>query len=176
MGIEAVKSSTPMSCRDKIKEALQIVMTGTESDLHAFNNSFRKEFKKLPFEDVAFPRGVSKLTKYKNAVSMYGKGTPIHVRGSIIYNSLLEKHGLTKKYESIKDGEKIKFCYMKVPNPTHENVLAIMSVLPKQFDLDKYIDYDLQFEKAYLEPLNIIVNTFGWTTEPVASLARFFKK
>jgi len=176
MGIEAVKSSTPMSCRDKIKEALQIVMTGTETDLHTFNKKFREEFKTLPFEDVAFPRGVSELTKYSDPKLMYKKGTPIHVRGSLVYNDLLEKHNLTKRYELIKDGEKIKFCYMKVPNPTQENVMSIMSVLPKQFELNKYIDYDLQFEKAYLEPLNIIVNTFGWTTEPVASLARFFKK
>lgn len=93
----------------------------------------------------------------------------------LVYNDLLKKHTLTKKFESVKDGEKVKFCYMKMPNPTHENVLAIVSALPKKFDLDKYIDYDLQFSKAYLEPLNGIVNTFGWTCEPVATLARFFK-
>ena len=176
MGIEAVKSSTPMSCRDKIKEALQIVMTGTEADLHMFNKKFREKFKTLPFEDVAFPRGVSELTKYSDPRLLYKKGTPIHVRGSLVYNKLLEETNLSKTYELIKDGEKIKFCYMKVPNPTQENVLSVMSVLPKQFKMNKYIDYDLQFAKAYLDPLNIIVNTFGWTTEPVASLTRFFKK
>ena len=174
MGIEAVKSSTPMSCRDKIKEALQIVMTGTESDLHAFNNSFRKEFKKLPFEDVAFPRGVSELTKYKNAVSMYGKGTPIHVRGSIIYNSLLEKHGLTKKYESIKDGEKIKFVYLKTPNKINENVISYLGTFPKEFGLDKQVDYDLQFSKSFLEPIKVLMDTIGWQPEKIASLEFLF--
>jgi len=176
MGIEAVKSSTPMSCRDKIKEALQIVMVKSESELHSFVCDFENEFKTLPFEDVAFPRGVSELSKYSDRDTLYKKATPIHVRGSLVYNDLIKKHNLDKRYELIKDGEKIKFCYMKLPNPTHENVLSIVSVLPKKFELDKYLDYDLQFEKAFVEPLNNIVNTFGWTTKPVSNLKRFFKK
>lgn len=176
MGIEAVKSSTPMSCRDKIKEALHIVMNGEESELHEFVENFRQEFKTLPFEDVAFPRGVTDLNKYYDHTTMYKKATPIHVRGSLVYNNMLKKHNLEKRYELIKDGEKIKFCYMKMPNPTQENVLSIVSILPKQFGLDKYIDYDLQFDKAFVEPLNTIVGTFGWSTKPVANLRRFFKK
>jgi DNA polymerase elongation subunit (family B) len=174
MGIEAIKSSTPMSCRDKLKEALKLVMTKSEATFQEFNENFRADFKKLPFEDIAFPRGVSELTKYKHSVTIYDKGTPIHVRGALMYNLLLDKHKLGKKYEAIKDGDKVKFCYMKVPNPMKENVFAISSVLPAEFALEKYIDYDLQFEKAYLEPLRSIVNTFGWNTEPVASLAGFF--
>ena len=174
MGIEAIKSSTPMSCRDKLKEALKLVMTKSEATFQDFNEKFREDFKKLPFEDIAFPRGVSELTKYKHSVTIYDKGTPIHVRGALMYNLLLDKHKLGKKYEAIKDGDKVKFCYMKVPNPMKENVFAISSVLPAEFALEKYIDYDLQFEKAYLEPLRGIVNTFGWNTEPVASLAGFF--
>ena len=174
MGIEAIKSSTPMSCRDKLKEALKLVMTKSEATFQEFNENFRADFKKLPFEDIAFPRGVSELTKYKHSVTIYDKGTPIHVRGALMYNLLLDKHKLGKKYEAIKDGDKVKFCYMKVPNPMKENVFAISSVLPAEFALEKYIDYDLQFEKSYLEPLRGIVNTFGWNTEPVASLAGFF--
>jgi DNA polymerase elongation subunit (family B) len=174
MGIEAVKSSTPMSCRDKLKDALKLVMTKSEATFQEFNENFRQEFKKLPFEDVAFPRGISELTKYKHSVTIYDKGTPIHVRGALMYNLLLDKHKLGKKYEAIKDGDKVKFCYMKVPNPMKENVFAVSSVLPAEFGMEKYIDYDLQFEKAYLEPLRGIVNTFGWNTEPVASLSGFF--
>jgi DNA polymerase elongation subunit (family B) len=174
MGIEAIKSSTPMSCRDKLKEALKLVMTKSEATFQEFNENFRADFKKLPFEAIAFPRGVSELTKYKHSVTIYDKGTPIHVRGALMYNLLLDKHKLGKKYEAIKDGDKVKFCYMKVPNPMKENVFAISSVLPAEFALEKYIDYDLQFEKSYLEPLRGIVNTFGWNTEPVASLSGFF--
>lgn len=176
-GIEAVKSSTPMSCRDKIKEALKIIMKGDEETFQNFNAKFKEEFKTLPFEKVAFPRGISELSKYdnKNSVTLYPKGTPIHVRGSLVYNHLLREKKLEKKYQSISDGDKIKFCYMKIPNPTRENVLSVLNVLPKEFGVEKYIDYDTQFEKAYLEPLKIIVNTFGWNPEPVASLMELFK-
>ena len=174
MGIEAVKSSTPMSCREKIKESLKIVMNGSQQEFQDFVEKFKQEFKTLPFEDIAFPRGVSELSKYKSSSELYVKGTPIHVRGAILFNSLLEKHKLTRKYQLIQDGDKTKFCYMKVPNPVQENVFSILSVLPKEFNLNKFIDYDLQFEKAYLEPLKTIVNTIGWTPERVSSLESFF--
>ena len=177
MGIEAVKSSTPMSCREKIKEALKIIMAGNETEFQAFNAKFKEEFSTLSFEDVAFPRGVSELTKYdsKSSTSLYPKGTPIHVRGSLLYNHMLRQKKLEKKYQAIRDGDKIKFCYMKMPNPLQENVFSVLNVLPKEFGMEKYIDYDTQFEKAYIEPLKIIVNTFGWNPEPVSSLMGFFK-
>jgi hypothetical protein len=166
-----------MSCRKKIKEALAIIMNGTELEFQSFNAKFREEFKTLPFEDVAFPRGISELSKYdnKNSATLYPKGTPIHVRGSVVYNFILKEKKLTKKYQSIRDGDKIKFCYMKMPNPIQENVLSVLNVLPKEFEFEKYIDYDTQFDKAYLEPLKIIVNTFGWNPEPVSSLMGFFE-
>ena len=174
MGIEAVKSSTPMSCREKIKEALKVVMKGDETKFHKFVEDFHKDFRNLPFEDIAFPRGISDLSKYKDSLSLYTKGTPIHVRGAIVYNKLLEKKGLTRKYEVVKDGEKIKFCYMKVPNPIQENVLSVPGVLPKEFDLEPYIDYETQFDKAYLEPLRSIVTTLNWSTEKKSTLESFF--
>jgi hypothetical protein len=174
MGIEAVKSSTPMSCRDKIKESLKIVMNGNETDFQSFVEAFKQEFKTLPFEDIAFPRGVSELSKYMSSSELYSKGTPMHVRGAIMFNSFLKKYKLTKKYQLIQDGDKTKFCYMKVPNPVQENVFSILTVLPKEFGVEKYIDYDTQFDKAYLEPLKTIVNTIGWRTERVSSLENFF--
>jgi DNA polymerase elongation subunit (family B) len=174
MGIEAVKSSTPMSCRDKIKESLKIVMNGNETDFQSFVEAFKQEFKTLPFEDIAFPRGVSELSKYVSSSELYSKGTPMHVRGAIMFNAFLKKYKLTKKYQLIQDGDKTKFCYMKVPNPVQENVFSILTALPKEFNLEKYIDYDTQFDKAYLDPLKTIVNTIGWKTERVSSLESFF--
>jgi DNA polymerase elongation subunit (family B) len=109
-----------------------------------------------------------------NSLELYNKGTPIHVRGAIVFNSLLQKKKLNKKYQEIRDGDKIKFCYMKVPNPVQENVLSVLNMLPKELDLEKYIDYDTQFEKAYLEPLRVIVNTMKWTTEKKSTLESFF--
>jgi DNA polymerase elongation subunit (family B) len=174
MGIEAVKSSTPMSCREKIKESLKIVMNGNEQEFQSFVEAFKQEFKTLPFEDIAFPRGVSDLSKYMSSSELYSKGTPMHVRGAIMFNAFLKKYKLTKKYQLIQDGDKTKFCYMKVPNPVQENVFSILTVLPKEFGVEKYIDYDTQFDKAYLEPLKTIVNTIGWRTERASSLESFF--
>jgi hypothetical protein len=176
MGIEAVKSSTPMSCRTKMKEIFKLIMSGTEIAVQEFISNFREEFKKLPFEEVAFPRSVSELSKYTNNPQelVIPKGAPIHVRGSLSYNYMLYKHGLEKRYETIKDGEKIKFSYLKEPNPTGQNVLSILSSLPKEFGVNEYIDYDTQFDKAFIEPLKIILNCVGWEPVKKASLERFF--
>jgi DNA polymerase elongation subunit (family B) len=176
MGIETVKSSTPASCREALKKALRIIMNENEQAVQSYIADFREEFKTLPFEDVAFPRGVTDLTKYQSGGDELeiGKGTPIHVRGSLVYNHLLKQHKLEKRYESIKDGEKIKFCYLRTPNPIRQNVLSILSSLPKEFGLEDYIDYDTQFDKAFLEPLSAILNVVGWDTEKKASLEAFF--
>ena len=170
MGMEAVKSSTPAACRTAIKDVLNIVMTQSEDDLHRYIEKFRKEFRKLPFEDIAFPRSVQNLTKYQYET----KSVPMHVRGAIVYNKKLHQMKLQKKYEQIKDGEKIRFAYMKMPNPIHENVIAVISQLPPEFGLDKYIDYDMQFEKTFLDPLRTILNTINWYTEKQSTLEAFF--
>jgi DNA polymerase elongation subunit (family B) len=170
MGMEAVKSSTPAACRTAIKDALNIIMTQSEDDLHKHIEKFRREFRKLPFEDVAFPRSVQNLTKYQHET----KSVPIHVRGALTYNKKLQQMKLQKKYEQIKDGEKIRFAYMKMPNPIHENVIAVISQLPPEFMLDAYIDYDMQFDKAFLEPLRAILNVINWHEEKRATLEAFF--
>jgi len=164
MGIEAVKSSTPQICRAKIKEALHIIMNKDEQSVQKFIRDFQEEFSQQPFEEVAFPRGVSSL---EPTISNTGRniGIPIHVRGSLIYNDLIDKEKLNRKYELIKDGEKIKFCYLKLPNPVRNNVISIINVLPPEFGLEKYIDYDLQFSKTFLEPIRSILDSVGWKTE-----------
>ena len=176
MGLEIVKSSTPASCRDALKTAVKMIMNGTEQEVQTFIADFREEFKKLPFEDVAFPRSVSELSKYTDNPRelVIPKGAPIHVRGSLSYNYMLYKHKLEKRYEAIKDGEKTKFCYLKEPNPVGQNVFSILSSLPKEFELEQYIDYDTQFDKSFVEPLKIILNSVGWEAEKTSTLESFF--
>ena len=174
MGLEAVKSSTPSACRVKIKEAINIVMTQTEDDLHKFIEKFRHEFKTLPVEDIAFPRSVNGLKEYADSANIFKKGTPIHVKGALVYNHLLREMKLNKRYQEIQEGEKIKFIYLKQPNIYNNNTLAFLSGIPKQLDAEQYIDYDLQFEKSFLEPLDIILSTINWQTEKVESLEDFF--
>ena len=174
MGISAIRSSTPSACRAKIKEAINIVITQTEDDLHKFIEKFRSEFKKLSVEDIAFPRSVNGLKEYADAAHIFKKGTPIHVKGVLVYNHLLREMNLTKRYQEIKEGEKIKFVYLKQPNIYNNNTLAFLSGIPKQLDAEQYIDYDLQFEKSFLEPLDIILSSINWKSEKVESLDCFF--
>ena len=171
-GIEAVRSSTPHACREKIKEALSIVMNGSNAELKKFILDFRTEFAKLPFEDVAFPRGVKNMKKYSRN-GIYDKGTPIQVKGALIFNHLLKQHKI-KSIPPISDGDKIKFAYLKEPNVIGESVIATADYLPKEFNLDKYIDRDTQFEKSFVEPLKIILDCIGWKTERHNSLESFF--
>jgi len=175
MGLEMVKSSTPASIREKMKESIGIMLRGTEQDIHKFIADFRQEFKKLPAEEISFPRGLNGLAKYSDAVSLYKLGTPIHVKGAILYNNYLKQNNLTKKYPLIQEGEKVKFTYLKLPNHFKDMVISYPSRLPKELGLDKYIDYDVQFDKAFLEPIKVILNCLGWTTEKVNSLEDFFK-
>lgn len=176
MGIETVKSSTPAVCRDALKKALDLIMNSDEETVQKYIDEFKAEFKSLPFEDVAFPRGISDLSKYviKSKDLEIPSGCPIHVRGALVFNYMLKQHNLTRSYETIKDGEKIKFCYMKTPNPMRSNVLSIVSTLPKQFGVSQYIDYDMQFSKTFLDPLTIILDTIGWKAEEEFTLEDFF--
>ena len=174
MGIEAVKSSTPAPCREMIKDALKLMMNGTEDDVIQFIENSRKEFRKLPPEEIAFPRSVSDVNKYKSSNMIYIKGTPIHVRGALLFNYYIKKHNLTNKYSLIGNGEKIKFCYLKKPNKLHENVISFIQDFPKELGIDKYVDHDLQFDKSFLEPLRIILDSIGWKVERTANLESFF--
>ena len=174
MGLEMVKSSTPAAIRVKMKDSIKLIINGTEEDIHKFIADFREEFRRLPPEEISTPRGMNGLKTYTDAVSMYKKGTPIHVKGAILYNHHLKELGLTKKYELIKEGEKIKYTYLKMPNPFKETVISYPSRLPKEFELDQYVDYDLQFDKTFLDPIRGILDCIGWKTEKGNSLEDFF--
>ena len=174
MGIEAVKSSTPAPCRTMIKDALKLMMNGTEDDVINFIDKSREEFRKLPPEQISFPRSASDVNKYKSSATIYAKGTPIHVRGALLFNHYIKQKNLTNKYSLIQNGEKVKFVYLKKPNIIHENIISFIQDFPRELGLDKYIDYDLQFEKAFLEPLKIILDAIGWNVEKTVNLDLFF--
>jgi DNA polymerase elongation subunit (family B) len=174
MGIEAVKSSTPAPCRKMIKDALKIMMNGTEDDVINFIDKCREEFKTLPPEQIAFPRTASDVQKYSSSSNIYAPKTPIHVRGALLFNHYVRTNKLTNKYSLINNGEKVKFIFLKKPNIIHENVIAFIQDFPKELGLDKYIDYDLQFEKSFLEPLKSILDAIGWNVEKTVNLDLFF--
>ena len=165
MGIEAVKSSTPAPCREKIKEALKIIMSGDEKELNDFIQDFRKEFTSLPVEDIAFPRSVNGLSKFRDSASIYRKGCPMHIKGSLVYNHMINEKRLTHKYPEIQEGDKIKFIQLRQPNIFGANVISFITKVPKELDIHKYIDYDTQYEKAFVEPLTFITDNIQWNID-----------
>lgn len=173
MGLEMVKSSTPAVIRDKLRDSIEVILKGNQADLQNYIMQFRKEFDKLPVEDIAFPRGLNGMKQYAGS-PIYTKGTPIHVRGALLFNHYTKKMGLDKKYQPIRDGDKIKFVYVRKPNPFQEDVIAFTTELPKEFDLESYIDYDKQFEKVFLDALQIVIEPLGWSTSEQSSLEDFF--
>ena len=174
MGIEAIKSSTPEPCRDALKKIFKVIMTEDETTVQTAIEQFKNYFKTLEPDQIAFPRGVTQVKKWQDRNTLYKKGTPIHVRGSILYNKLVEDNQLKKKYELINNGEKIKFLYLRQPNSIHENVIAFPSYLPEEFGLRKYIDHETQFQKTFLDPIEPVLEAVGWSSKEVANLEDFF--
>ena len=174
MGIEVVRSSVPAVCREAIKKALRIIISGTQEELYDFIEKFRSSYMNLPFEDIASPRGINDIEKYKDVSQVYKKGSPIHVKGALVFNHLIKTRGLDKKYPLIANGDKIKYSYLKLPNPTLTTVIAVPTILPPELGLEKFIDRNTQFDKTFLEPVKSITNVIGWQTEEVANLLEFF--
>ena len=162
MGIEAVKSSTPAPCRAKIKEALRIIMDGDEKTLNSFIQDFRKEFMELPPEEIAYPRSCNGVSKYYSSNGLFKKGTPIHVKGSLLYNYLIEKNKLGNKYPPIQEGDKVKFVHMREPNIYQSSAFSFITKMPLELDLLDKIDYTTQFEKAFIDPIKFITDKIQW--------------
>lgn len=173
-GLEAVRSSTPAVCRDMIKNAVPIMMSGTEDEMISYIKECKKRFMSLTPEEVSFSMSANNLEEYSSKIKIYEKGTPIQVRGALLYNHYIKKKKLEYKYPVIQNGEKIKFCYLTLPNPIHEDVISFIQTFPKDLDLEEYVDYNMQFTKTFLGPLSRILDAIGWKTEKQVNLANFY--
>jgi DNA polymerase elongation subunit (family B) len=174
-GIKAVMPSTPQIVREAMKETFKILMNGKEEHLHEYIDKFRKEFYGKPFSQIGMPRGVNNLEKYRSSATVYKDACPIHVRASLVYNKLIDDFKLHSEYEQIYSGDKVKFGYLKIPNPVkRECYRGDLNDLPREIGLNRYIDYEKQFEKTYLHPLNDIISVVGWSTEKKATLDEWF--
>ena len=173
-GIEAIRSSTPAPCRKMLKNSFKIMISGTEDDVINYIDRCREEFKKLPPEQIAFPKTASDIRKYQSTSTIYAFKTPIHVRGALLFNHYIKENKLTNKYSLINNGEKIKYIFLKKPNTIHENVISFIQDFPKELNLDKYIDYELQFEKSFIDPLKSVLDAIGWNVKKSTTLESFF--
>ena len=133
MGLETARSSTPAYFRDKLYEAFKLIISKTNDDLIHFIDEVKRDTRNQEYEYVAFPRGCNGVDKYYHPKEIYQKGTPIHVRGALLYNHLVRKNKVQNKYQMIQEGEKIKFIYLKTPNPAMENVISFFSTIPPEF-------------------------------------------
>ncbi len=174
MGIEAVRSSTPSVCREEIYAIMEGIMNTDEETTINSIQDFKKRFSKLQAEEISFPRSCNNINNYRDISSIYSKGTPVHVKGALLYNYYLKEGGLDNRYQLVREGDKIKFVYLKVPNPFKDKVVSFVNSLPKEFELNKYIDYDLQFEKSFLDPIKNVLDAIGWKHEKTADLSSFF--
>lgn len=175
MGLEIVRSSTPAPVRKMLKDAVTIVLNGSEVELQGKIDEWKSHFLSLPPEEIAFPRGVQRLDQYSDPSTIFKKGCPIHVRAALLFNHMIHKESLDNIYPLIQDGDKIKFMYMKVPNILRENVFGFIDKYPRELKLDKYIDYETMWEKAFLAPLDSIIGTIGWKHEEVPNLLSLFE-
>lgn len=174
-GIESVRSSTPQVCRGLIEKTIRMILEESEATVQQFIEKAREEFHKLPPEDVAFPRGVKGLDKYaRKREGLYAKGTPIHVRAALLYNHKVRELGMENNFEMIRNDDKIKFLYLKEPNTLGENVIGFPFILPQEFGLHEFVDYDMQFDKTYVEPIRTIMEAIGWEVEKTNTLEAFF--
>jgi DNA polymerase elongation subunit (family B) len=174
LGMEIVRSSTPAPVRKALKEAVTIALTKDEMTLRQFVADLETKWHGLDPEDIAFPRGVNGIKEYADSNGIFRKGTPIHVRGALIYNHLVTSKGLEKKYQLIQEGDKIKFLYLREPNPLGTHVITFAGEVPPEFKIREYIDYDKMFEKSFLEPLNSLLSCIGWQVKETASLEGLF--
>jgi len=174
MGLETQRSSTPAYFRDKLLKAYKIMIKGTNDDMIDYISDIKRETQQQNYIDIAFPRGCNGLEKYRSYSEIYKKGTPIAVRGALLYNHYLKQHKITNKFPLIQEGEKVKFIYLKTPNPIGENIVSFFNTLPKEFKLDQYINHQKQFEKSFLEPLKSVIECIGWKHERTGSLSSFF--
>lgn len=173
-GIETTRASTPEAVRKFLTETIRLILDTDEDTVIDHIEKVKDTFMGLEPSEIAFPRGIKGLHKYGDPTTVYAKNTPIATKGALLYNHHLKKNGLLNKYEAIRENDKAKFVYLKLPNPIRERVVTFPDGLPKELDLNDYVDYETQFEKSFLDPLRSILDAIGWKSERESTLEGLF--
>jgi DNA polymerase family B len=174
VGLEAVKSSTPKIVREWMTELFPLILDCNKKQIEQILADKWELYQTLPFESIASPRSVSDLEKYQDPVTVFGAGCPIAVRGALLYNYILFKDKLTDQLPLIQSGDKVRFCYMKLPNPFNQNVLAAPDTLPAQLQLEPYIDHRVQYDKTFADPIKAVIEAAGMRLTNEIDIEEFF--
>lgn len=169
-GLESARSDVPKWCRDKLADTYGMLFDLSETTVQKHIADVKSEFMKLPIEAIAIPKGVTDITKYMTPGNGYRSGTTQQAKAAIIYNRLVVNNKLSSKYTLIRSGDKIKLLPLKIPNPTRESIVGFLDKLPPEFGIEKYVDRNGIFEKAYLDPITRVLKSIGWTPKEVFSL------
>ena len=181
-GLDVVRSSFPPSFRKFMARVLEDILNDiSKTDLDAKILDFKDHMKTLPLLDVMFPVGVKNVRKYTRKsdepFTPRMKGTPVHVKSALNYNDYLRHQGISKKYQSIGNGEKIKWTYLK------NNALGLDTMAMKGFEdprqleefIEKYINYEKVFDSAFANKLNDFYSAMDWGSIPKNNnLGKFF--
>lgn len=178
MGVELIKSSTPKFSIEHMNEALPILFDGSQKDLREWFEKCKNEFKKAPISDIVANMTVNRVD-YDLRKDL---GIPFNSRASLIYNEFIKKNNLEGSFNLIQAGDKIKYIYLKTPNTlgetivnstgrsvkkTYPNVIGFIDDNFIQYIKD-YIDYDTQFEKTVIKPLEFMTNAINFTVKEKA--------
>lgn len=163
VGVELARSTTPKPVKAIIQKTIETAFL--TKDVKKTNEVFREAydlFKNLNISEASFRKAVKEPDKYTAGASLnkFNKGTPCHVKAALAYNFLLEKLNLTKKYESIKSGQKVKFFYA-AKNPYGLDAIAFNGDYPTEFT-NIVIDYDKMFNKIVAPPIESVYQAIGW--------------
>ena len=200
MGLKLVKSDTPAVMRQALRKALPILLQKSEAEVQDYVEEVRKTFGQYTVEEIAFPKTANNVSAYDRKIVerlydnatdkiekanladkldvdslIYTKKTPIAVKGALIYNHLIEKYALGLKYQPIRDGDKVKFVYLKKGNPIGESVIAFVDKLPDEFKLREWVDYQTMFEKVFYKNMEILCQPLGWSPKKVETLDSIFQ-
>ncbi len=173
-GLELVKGGTPEVCKTKMKEAIKLMLTSTESDLQGYIKKFRSEYDALQPEEIGMWKAVNVLDSYANADGSYAKGAQAQVRAAVVYNRMIAEAKLDDKYSPIHAGDKVQYWHLRKPNPARDDVIACSTILPRELGVDSYIDRDKQFDKSFVDPLKLVLDVIGWEATHTPNLGDFF--
>lgn len=173
-GLEIVRSSTPEMVRKGLTNCVEYMLNDDIVGLRKFTSTLKKKFIESNPEDISFPRGVNDIEKWMAGGAKYKSGCPIAVRSAILYNHYIKEKKLTNKYAKINSSDKIKFVYLVKRNPIQENIIGFNSDFPSEIVEKKYIDYNLQWNKAFVSPLTSLLEAVGLELEPKKKLDEWF--